>query len=79
MNGGGGVREAGAPHERFVARQRLWRLGLRPRDVGPLLARYGWRKVEDVGAEEFRTRYVRPAGRDVPVSPLERTVLAEKP
>ncbi|MFC5055598.1 hypothetical protein [Saccharothrix xinjiangensis] len=70
---------ADALHRRFVAGQRLWRIGLRPRDVGALLTGYGWRKVEDVGAEEFQVRYVRPTGRDVPVSPLERTVLAEKP
>lgn len=70
---------AAAPHHRFVTRQNLWRIGLRPRDVGALLARYGWWKVEDVGAEEFRARYVRPTGREVPVSPWERTVLAEKP
>ncbi|MBY8850663.1 SAM-dependent methyltransferase, partial [Saccharothrix sp. MB29] len=62
---------------RFVTRQRLWRIALRPREVGALLLGYGWRKVEDVGAEECRAR-PGTAGRAVPVSPLERTVLAEK-
>jgi methyltransferase (TIGR00027 family) len=67
-----------ALHRRFVTRQRLWRIGLHPRDVSSLLAGYGWRQVEDVGAEEFQVRYVHATGRDVPVSSLERTVLAEK-
>ncbi|MFT7841583.1 SAM-dependent methyltransferase [Saccharothrix sp. BKS2] len=69
---------ADALHRRFVTRQRLWRIGVRPRDVAGLLAGYGWRKVEDVGTEEFLARYVRPTGREVAVSPLERTVLGEK-
>lgn len=68
---GSDLHGADALHRRFVTRQRLWR-------IGSLLAGYGWRLVEDVGAEDFQVRYVHATGRDVPVSSLERTVLAEK-
>jgi len=56
----------------------LWRFGLRPAEVGPLLAEYGWREVEQLGPAEFTDRYLRPAHRDLPVSEIERSVLAER-
>lgn len=65
-------------YRRFVEKQRLWKFGMDPGDVARFLAEYGWRELEQVGAEELTTRYVRPAGRVVPVSELERSVHAEK-
>jgi methyltransferase (TIGR00027 family) len=68
---------AGAYRE-FVLKQRVWHFGLAPAEVGPLLAEYGWTEDEQVGAAEYRHRYVEPAGRDLPVSELERFVSATK-
>jgi O-methyltransferase involved in polyketide biosynthesis len=55
----------------------LWRFGLHPDDVGPLLAEYGWRELDQVGPAEYAARYLRPAGRDSAVSEIERAVCAE--
>ena len=70
---------ARALHRRFATGRPLWRFGLHPHRVGDFLDAYGWREVEQVGAGELDARYVRATGRAVPISPLERTVLAAKP
>jgi methyltransferase (TIGR00027 family) len=62
----------------FVEKRPLWRFGLLPDDVPGLLGEYGWRLVDDAGPAELTERYVKPAGRDLPVSEIERSVLAEK-
>lgn len=67
-----------ALHRRFVAGRPLWRFGLHPHEVGAFLTERGWREVEQMGPADFDARYVRGTGRAVPISPLERTVLAEK-
>jgi methyltransferase (TIGR00027 family) len=69
---------APAAYQGFVARRRLWKFGLEPHQVAEFLADYGWREIEQVGGEEFLARYVRPSGRPLDVSDLERAVSAEK-
>lgn len=64
--------------QQFVVKDGLWRFGLNPADVGPLLAEYGWREVDQVGPAEYAARYLRPAGRDDAVSGIERAVYAER-
>jgi methyltransferase (TIGR00027 family) len=64
--------------QQFVVKDGLWRFGLNPADVGPLLAEYGWREVDQVGRAEYAARYLRPAGRDDAVSGIERAVYAER-
>jgi hypothetical protein len=64
-------------YRRFVATQ-IWRFGLHPVDVPDLLAEYGWREREQVGADEYITRYLVPAGRTITITGLERSVSAEK-
>ncbi|WP_439381117.1 SAM-dependent methyltransferase [Amycolatopsis lexingtonensis] len=68
---------ARAAYEDFVVKWRLWRFGLAPGEVEGLLAEYGWREREQLGPAEFTARYLHPAGRDLPVSEIERSVLAE--
>jgi methyltransferase (TIGR00027 family) len=68
---------ARAAYDDFVVKRRLWRFGLHPGEVAGLLAEYGWREREQLGPAEFTTRYLEPAGRDLPVSEIERSVLAE--
>jgi methyltransferase (TIGR00027 family) len=65
-------------YERFAGKNGIWHYGLDPGDVAPLLSGYGWREVEQVGAAEYATRYVNPAGRPGPVSDVERCVYAAK-
>lgn len=63
-------------YKQFVGRG-LWQFGLRPAQVPDLLAEYGWREVEQVGAHEYTTRYLQPAGR-TDITDLERCVHAQK-
>ncbi|EME51206.1 O-methyltransferase [Amycolatopsis decaplanina DSM 44594] len=69
---------ADALHRQFVEKKRIWRFGLNPEDVSGFLDEYGWRELEQMGAEQLTSRYVRPTGRITDVSELERTVHAEK-
>jgi methyltransferase (TIGR00027 family) len=65
-------------YRRFVARQRIWRYGMYPDRVAAFLAEYGWTEDEQVGAAEYRERYLEPAGRDLPVSEIERFASATR-
>lgn len=38
-----------------------WTFGLRPEDVASFLARFGLKLVEDLGADDYRARYLPPA------------------
>lgn len=62
----------------FVQHHRVWRFGLVPDRVAPLLAAYGWTEDEQVGAAEYQHRYLEPIGRVMPVSEIERFVAATK-
>ncbi|MQA93556.1 MAG: SAM-dependent methyltransferase [Streptosporangiales bacterium] len=65
-----------AYHE-YVIKHRIWRFGLLPGEVAPLLREYGWTETEQVGPEEYRARYLanRPG---LAVSEAERFVHAVK-
>ncbi|XVV01252.1 SAM-dependent methyltransferase [Actinosynnema sp. CA-248983] len=63
-----------AAYRRFVVKQRLWRFGLSPAEVGPFLDGFGWREVEQVGPREYGERYPE-VGR---ASEIERCVHAVK-
>ncbi|MHC9291801.1 SAM-dependent methyltransferase [Mycobacterium sp. LTG2003] len=65
-------------HEKFVTKHGLWKFGVNPAELGELLAEYGWRQIEQLGPAEYRERYLRPAGRDQPVSEIERAAFAER-
>lgn len=65
-------------YRRFVVKQPIWRFGLDPADVKPLLEPYGWALIEDVGPDEYTDRYLRPAARDLTVMSIERFVSATK-
>lgn len=70
----------GAPraYDRWVAKQRLWRFGWLPDEVGDFFAAYGWRVIEQAGSTLYTQRYLRPSGRELAASDLERCVWAEK-
>ncbi|TNC21798.1 SAM-dependent methyltransferase [Amycolatopsis alkalitolerans] len=65
-------------HRRFVERERIWHTAFDPVEVDGLLREYGWAEREQVGPAEYADRYLRPAGRDLSASEIERFVLAEK-
>lgn len=69
---------AAPTYRRFRVRQQLWHFGMEPEQVAPFLGEYGWQEVEQLGSAEFITRYIKPSGRAMSVSKIERTVYAEK-
>lgn len=70
--------EAPVAYQRFRVDQKLWHFGMDPERVAAFLHEYGWRELEQMGSQEFMARYIKPSGRDLPVSELERSVYAEK-
>jgi methyltransferase (TIGR00027 family) len=70
--------DAEAIYQRFRVKQQLWHFGMVPDQVAAFLAEYGWREVEQIGGQQFAERYIKPSGRDIPVSEMERSVYAEK-
>jgi methyltransferase (TIGR00027 family) len=65
------------PYRRFAAKG-IWLFGMEPDAVEVFLNPYGWRVIEHVGYEELAERYVRPTGRTLASTPIERAVYAEK-
>jgi Leucine carboxyl methyltransferase len=59
-------------HRKWVQKYRVWRYGLEPAAVGGLLHRHGWTEREQIGAEEYRTRYFLPARRNLTAMDIER-------
>jgi methyltransferase (TIGR00027 family) len=75
-----GVNLFGAPrlYQQYRVKQKLWHFGMVPGQVAAFLGEYNWRELEQMGGQEFAARYIRPSGRELPVSEVERSVYAEK-
>jgi methyltransferase (TIGR00027 family) len=76
-----GTNLCGSPalYRQFVAgKQPVWHFSLAPDDVGPLLGEFGWAEREQMARAEYLERYVRPLGRLLDVTEIERFVLADK-
>jgi methyltransferase (TIGR00027 family) len=69
---------APAAYREFVQDRRIWTFGLQPEQVPAFLTGYGWSQGEQVGPQEYATRYLKPAGRTLTVSAVERAVLAHR-
>jgi len=67
-----------ALYETYRVRRKLWRFGLEPKLVDAFLERYAWKELEQVGSQEYTLRYLKPAGRAMPVMEIERAVYAER-
>ena len=65
-------------YKRFVLKEKSWLFGMDPEEVADFLAVYGWQVTEHLGYEELAEWYVRPTGRELLSTPLERMVYAEK-
>ncbi len=65
-------------YDRYVAKDKIWVFGIDPEGVENFLKPYGWRVVEHLGYEALAERYVRPTGRVLASTPIERMVYAEK-
>ena len=56
----------------------VWLSGMEPDHVEPFLDPFGWRVIEHIGYQELVDRYVKPTGRELAFTPVERIVYAEK-
>ena len=65
-------------YRRFVA-SKVWLFGMEPEDCPIFLKEYGWQIIEDVGYDELADRYIRPTGRQLLSTLVERIVQAERP
>jgi methyltransferase (TIGR00027 family) len=64
-------------YEKFVT-TKIWIFGMDPKAWPDFLKEYGWRIIEDIGYEEMAEKYVKPTGRTLASTPIERMVYAEK-
>ncbi|MFE0020822.1 SAM-dependent methyltransferase [Amycolatopsis sp. NPDC059021] len=69
---------AEAAYAEFVVKRQLWRFGMTPGHVAAFLAEYGWHEREQAGPQEFRSRYLEPSARAMPVSDIEHSVHATR-
>jgi len=64
-------------YKRFVA-TKFWLFGMQPDGWPVFLKEYSWRIIEDVGYDQLAERYIRPTGRELAFTSVERIVYAEK-
>jgi methyltransferase (TIGR00027 family) len=76
--GGINLYGADALYRRFRQRQQVWQFGMAPQEVAAFLAGHGWQLAEQAGPDLIMRRYVEPTGRQLTVSPIERSAYAEK-
>ncbi len=65
-------------YKRLVLKDKSWLFGIDPEDVADFIGAYGWRVLEHLGYEELAERYVKPTGRKLESTAIERVVYAEK-
>lgn len=70
---------AGPVRKRMTGPNPVWRYGLDPAAVDPLLREHGWAELEQVGPAGYRDRYPELAARGLAVSEIERCVHAGRP
>jgi methyltransferase (TIGR00027 family) len=76
---GANMYDAGVLYKRFRQRQQVWKFGLNPDEVAAFIGEYGWRLVEQAGADYYRHNYIEPTGRKLGASDLEGTAYTTKP
>ncbi|MFL0197723.1 SAM-dependent methyltransferase [Clostridium sp. WILCCON 0269] len=64
-------------YEDYVTKN-IWIFGMEPGAWPSFLKEYGWRIIEDIGYDEMAEKYVKPTGRILISTPVERMVYAEK-
>ena len=57
---------------------KIWIFGMEPEAWPKFLKEYGWQVIEDVGYDEMAEKYVKPTGRILASTQIERMVFAKK-
>ncbi len=65
-------------YENMIIKDKSWLFGMDPKEVADFLSAYGWRLLEHYGYDELAEHYVKPTGRTLLSTPLERIVYAVK-
>jgi methyltransferase (TIGR00027 family) len=65
-------------YQQTRVKKQMWQFGLQPSQVAAFIGEYSWKEFEQVGADEYRQRYLDPMGRTDTVMEIERMVYAEK-
>lgn len=65
-------------YKNMISKGRSWHFGIEPEGVADFLSAYGWHVLEHLGYDELAERYVKPTGRKLLSTLLERMVYAEK-
>jgi methyltransferase (TIGR00027 family) len=65
-------------YQQTRVKRQIWQFGLQPSQVATFIGEYSWKELEQVGADEYRQRYLNPMGRTDAVMEIERMVYAEK-
>ncbi len=65
-------------YEKWVVKEKTWLSGMAPESVPDFLAGYGWRVIEHLGGDDLAERYVKPTGRELASTPIERIVSAAR-
>lgn len=64
-------------YKKYV-QSKLWLFGMNPETWLDFLKQYGWQVVEDITYEELSKKYVKPTGRELASTPVERIIHAKK-
>ncbi len=64
-------------YNNFVAKK-IFIFGKEPEEWPGFLKEYGWEVIEDKGFDELAEKYIRPTGRKLTATPIERIVFAKK-
>ncbi|MDI3311214.1 MAG: hypothetical protein QJR05_07275, partial [Thermoanaerobacterium sp.] len=64
-------------YKRFVENN-IFIYGMRPENVEDFLSAYGYRLIEDLDYSQMADQYIKPTGRRLTASKLERMGFAEK-
>lgn len=72
------LRGLDAMYQNYRGKKPIWKFGLAPEKVSDFLQEYGWQVQEHLGSSEYTERYVKPTGRNMPVTEIERTIRAVK-
>jgi methyltransferase (TIGR00027 family) len=65
-------------YKKYVVKDKIWLFGMDPDALPNFLKEYGWQKIEDVGYDEMAEKYIKPTGRILASTTIERMVYAEK-
>ena len=65
-------------YKKYVLKDKIWLFGMDPEGWPNFLKKYGWQVVEDVSYDKLSEQYVKPIGRELASTPVERIIHAKK-